>query len=116
MKELQRAALDSTSLDKYPFLRNPPAKKQAPYYKNFQTAARLQGHMRIDPLAGPTWDGKLASTSTDWLANDGEALTRAINADPAVVKKLKDVFNAFGEADDRAKEAIESEIARINNS
>lgn len=66
--------------------------------------------MKIDPLVGPTWDGKFASTKTDWLAKDGEALTKTIEADPAVMKKLKDVFEAFGDADAKAKAAIESEI------
>lgn len=113
MKELQETPADAAALDKYPLLRNPPSKKQAPYYKNYQTVSRLQGHMRVDPLVGPNWDGKLASTEIDWLANEGEALTKAIQEDPAVVKKLKDVLNAFGEADVKAKAAIEAEIAQL---
>lgn len=114
MKELQETPLDETSLNKYPIFKNPPAKKQAPYYANYATVERLQGHMSIDPLSGPDWDGKLASTETNWLANNGEALSRAMEADPAVVRKMKDVLGAFGGADIRAKAAIEAEIAKLN--
>lgn len=114
IKELQETPLDQTALNKYPIFKNPPAKKQAPYYANYTTPERLQGHMGIDPLSGPGWDGKLASTETDWLANDGEALSRAMEADPAVVRKMKDVLGAFGGADVRAKAAIESEMAKLN--
>lgn len=110
LEELQSTTLDDTALSRYPFMKDPPPKRQAPYYKDFKTRDRLQGHMKIDPLVGPTWNGKFASTETDWLANDGEALTKAIEADPAVVKKMKDVFKAFGDADAKAQAAIESEI------
>ncbi|KAI8310470.1 Transaldolase [Colletotrichum sp. SAR11_59] len=112
LEELQKTTFDDTA---YPFLKDPPPKRQAPSYKDFKTRDRLQGHMKIDPLIGPTWDGKFASTETDWLANDGEALSKAIEADPAVVKKLKDVFKAFGDTDVKAKAAIESEIANLKD-
>ncbi|KAF4907634.1 Transaldolase [Colletotrichum viniferum] len=115
LEELQEMTFDDTVLSKYPFLKDPPPKRQAPHYKDFKTRDRLQGHMKIDPLIGPTWDGKFASTEKDWLANDGEALSKAIEADPAVVKKLKDVFKAFGDADVKAKAAIENEIANLKD-
>ena len=66
--------------------------------------------MKIDPLAGPDWDGTLASTEVDWLSDDGKALTDVMDADPAVVRKMKDVLGAFGGADVKAKDAIEKEI------
>ncbi|KAI8235341.1 Transaldolase [Colletotrichum sp. SAR 10_99] len=113
LEELQNTTFDDTARSRYPFLKDPPPKRQAPYYKDFKTRDRLQGHMKIDPLIGPTWDGNFASNETDWLANDGEALSKAIEADSAVVKKLKDVFKAFGDADVKAKAAIESEIANL---
>ncbi|KAJ5379860.1 uncharacterized protein N7496_002288 [Penicillium cataractarum] len=94
LKELQETPLDSTSLAKYPFLNNPPPKKQSPYYINLQTPERLRGHSKIDPLAGPDWDGKLADIHTDYLANNGKALSDAMDSDEVVVRKIRDVFGA----------------------
>lgn len=113
MKELAETPLDAAALKKYPFLKNPPHKKKAPYYANLTVPDRLKGHLTIDPLAGPEWDGNFASTEVDWLADNGKALTAAMEADPAVVRKMKDVVGAFGGADDKAKLVIEADIAAL---
>ena len=110
---MQETPLDATAIEKYPFLKKPPAKKTAPHYENFVTPARFQSHLTSDPLAGPNWDGKFASIDVDYVADDGKALTAAINGDVVVVKKIKDVLNAFQEADDKAKAAIEEEWAKV---
>ena len=89
-------------------------KKQAPYYANFEIPARLQGHLNIDPLVGPDWDGVFADTKTDWLKDDGRALSAAMEADPAVVRKMKDVLNAFGGAEVQAKAKLRSILTNIH--
>lgn len=114
LQELANTPLDASAFENYPFLKNPPPKLKAPYYENDCIPARLRGHMNIDPLAGPDWDGTLASTEVDWLANDGKVLTDVMDADPAVVRKMKDVLGAFGGADVQAKEAIEKAIGELN--
>lgn len=43
LKELRETPLDEAALGKFPFLRDPPAKKQAPYYKNLKTPQRFLG-------------------------------------------------------------------------
>jgi transaldolase len=113
LKELSSTPLDEEALRRYPFLANPPAKKSAPYYKNYSTSARLKSLSTSDPLAGKDWDGTFASTQVDYLADDGKALADAINKDPVVVKKMRDVLKAFSDADDQAKTEIESEIAKM---
>lgn len=49
---------------------------------------------RSDPLA-PNWDGKLASTDIDYLANNGEELEKAIEQDPATKKRLDIALKLF---------------------
>ncbi|KAL3489937.1 aldolase [Aspergillus germanicus] len=110
LKELAETPLDETALAKYPLLRDPPPKKKAPYYDVQTTPPRLRQHSTTDPLAGPEWDGKFASTEVDWLADNGAALAKAMESDPAVVRKMKDVLGAFLGADARAKKAIEEEL------
>ena len=112
MQELKDTPLDDTALSKFPFLKNPPSKQRYPFYDVLQTPQRLQGHSKIDYLAGPEWNGKLADIHLDYLANDGAALAAAIEADPAVVKKMKDARDAFNGGNAKAKAAIEEEIAR----
>lgn len=110
LQELAATPLDSTALEKYPFLKSPPPKKQPPYYDTQKTPARLASHSTTDLLAGPNWDGKLASIDVDYLADNGKLLEESIKQDPAVVKKLKDVLDVFTEADLQAKAAIEAEF------
>jgi transaldolase len=114
LKELQETPLNEDALEKFPFLRNPPPKKQDPYYLASKTPERLVGHLEIDPLAGPDWDGKLADIHADYLADNGKLLSRAMESDPAVVKKMKDVLGAFNGGEAMAKEAIEAELAKVN--
>ncbi|KAJ5721741.1 uncharacterized protein N7483_009675 [Penicillium malachiteum] len=86
---------------------------QGPYYANLTTPARLQVHSNSDPMAGPNWNGKLADIHADYLANGGKLLSEVMEADAAVVKKMKDVLGAFNGGDAKAKAAIEAELARL---
>ncbi|KAL2859145.1 hypothetical protein BJX68DRAFT_261592 [Aspergillus pseudodeflectus] len=84
------------------------------YNKAFKetTSTRLRQHSTTDPLARPEWVGTFASTEVDWLVENGAALVKAIESDPAVVKKMKDVLGAFLGADVRVKKAIEEELRK----
>ncbi|KAH8748899.1 hypothetical protein F5883DRAFT_633662 [Diaporthe sp. PMI_573] len=113
LKELAETPVDDGLIKRYPILGSHPAKKQPPYYANATTPERVKGHLQIDPLAGPDWNGELASTKVDWLADDGKALSEAMSADAAVVRKMADVMGAFGGADEKAKAAIEAEAAKL---
>lgn len=74
---------------------------------------RFASHSTSDPLAGESWDGKFDSPDIDFLSNNGKALDEAIAKDVAMTRKLKDVLDCFLEADLKAKNAIEREIANL---
>lgn len=112
LEELAKTRLDDAARDKYPFLKNLPAKKQEPYYANLQTPERLKGHANIDPLAGPGWNGKLPDIHADYLADNGKLLAQYMDQDEAVVRKMKDVLGAFNGGDAVAREAIEAEMKK----
>jgi transaldolase len=73
----------------------------------------LKGHSTSDPLAGPDWDGKLARTDIDYVANNGRLLEEANTTDKAVAQKLKDILDIFHEFDEKARVAIEAEYAKL---
>ncbi|RSH89672.1 hypothetical protein EHS25_002223 [Saitozyma podzolica] len=83
-------------------------------YKDRVTPARFSKHSTSDPLAGPEWDGKFASTEIDYIANNGENLTKAIKADPVVTSKIKDVLDIFHENEEKAREMIEKSIKELS--
>ncbi|KAM0512864.1 hypothetical protein ACHAPE_008364 [Trichoderma viride] len=89
----------------------PTTKKAKLSYAEFATAQRLTKLSTIDPLAGPDWDGVLADMQTDYVANDGEKLDEALRRDAIANKRLKDAEVFFIEMENKAKEAIEKEIA-----
>lgn len=89
----------------------PTTKKAKLSYAEFATAQRLTKLSTIDPLAGPDWDGVLADMQTDYVANDGEKLDEALRRDAIANKRLKDAQVFFIEMENKAKEAIEKEIA-----
>ncbi|GKT42719.1 transaminase htyB [Colletotrichum spaethianum] len=66
---------------------------------------RLKKLVNIDPLAAAGWDGKLARTDIDYLANGGAGLQNAIEADPVTVTRLADALKLFigGERSSQAK-------------
>lgn len=90
---------------------NPP-----PPYKSEGTgvpAARLAHLASTDPLAGDAWDGKVASVEVDYLANGGEELQQAIEADPMTKKGLKEALDLFQECERKSRAAIEAALKEI---
>jgi transaldolase len=68
---------------------------------------RLAQLIKSDPLAGPGWDGKLASTDIDYLANNGAALDKAIEEDDVSKRALALMIEQFGGFELESKAAIE---------
>lgn len=89
----------------------PTTKKAKLSYAEFATTQRLTKLSTIDPLAGPDWDGKLADMQTDYVANGGEKLDEALKRDTIASKRLRDAEVFFIEMENKAKDAIEKEIA-----
>lgn len=64
-------------------------------------------------MMGPDWDGKLARTDIDYISDNGKNLEEAILRDGQTAKKLREICAVFHEADEKAREAIESEWSKI---
>lgn len=89
--------------------------KPSPYiYKNVTGGAapsRLAKLAMKDPLALAEMDGKIADYNTDYLANHGQALEDAINADPATKSRLRDALELFIGFEMKSRDLIEEAIA-----
>ncbi|KAI1421156.1 hypothetical protein F5Y12DRAFT_790225 [Xylaria sp. FL1777] len=91
-------------------------KPEHPYKNSGPTPARLAKLLGTDPLIA-NWDGKLASTSIDYLANGGAELKKAIQSDPIATTRLAEALKIFigddenGETSSRKK--CEEAIAQV---
>ncbi len=88
----------------------PPASKPKGRYAEHATAKRLTALSSIDPLAGPGWDGKLATMETDYVSDGGAKLDAFIAQDPIVSKRFEDARKFFLASEEMAKVAIEVEM------
>ncbi|GJN76175.1 hypothetical protein PLIIFM63780_010214 [Purpureocillium lilacinum] len=77
------------------------------------TPERLRKLAQIDPLAAAAWDGKLASTDIDYLANGGAELTKAIEADPISKERLAIALELFTGGENRSKDKVEKALAAL---
>ncbi|KJX99026.1 transaldolase like protein [Zymoseptoria brevis] len=84
--------------------------KPAHMYANYQTSDRLKDVSKVDPLAP---GAKIASTEIDYLANNGEELRKAIEADPVTTKRLKDALELFTGGLMESKAKIEKAFAEV---
>lgn len=91
-------------------------KPDHPYKNPRPTPIRLAELSKTDPLAA-NWDGKLASTSIDYLANGGAELEKAIQSDPIAANRLAYALDLFigddegGETSSRKKcEEVMAEV------
>ncbi|KUI67116.1 Transaldolase [Cytospora mali] len=109
--ELARLEYDGT---KQPGAAVPKPQPEVEFYQSaFTTPPRLQKLASTDPLAAKDWDGKLASTDIDYLANGGVELERAIQKDPITDSRLKEALKIFTAAENRSKEKIETALAAL---
>ncbi|CAM1503319.1 Fc.00g080950.m01.CDS01 [Cosmosporella sp. VM-42] len=74
---------------------------------------RLKKLANIDPLAAADWDGKLASTDIDYLANGGIELQKAIDADPVTKTRLSDALKLFCGGEERSKLKVEEMLKTL---
>ena len=77
-----------------------------PYLDALPTPSRLAQVSVTDPLA-PSWDGKLAVTDVDYLANNGALLDTANENDPETKRRLSEALEAFVGAEKRSQAKIE---------
>lgn len=56
---------------------------------------RIRSLLTTDPLSCPDWDGKFAPTEIDYLANNGAALSRAIDEDSVAAEGIRKAIEAF---------------------
>ncbi|KAF3765373.1 aldolase [Cryphonectria parasitica EP155] len=84
------------------------------YYQSAgPTPVRLQKLATIDPLAAAEWDGQLASTKVDYLADGGAALHKAIEDDAITKTRLAAALETFTEAENKSKQKIEAVLASL---
>jgi transaldolase len=88
-------------------------KPMHPYLNVGLTPSRLAKLSKTDPLAAADWDGKLASTGIDYLANDGAELQKAIEADPITKTRLYEALELFKGGELRSKAAIEEAMKLV---
>ncbi|TLS21562.1 uncharacterized protein PpBr36_10291 [Pyricularia pennisetigena] len=74
--------------------------------------ARLRPLLERDPLT-EGWDGSMPSADVDYLADGGAALQRAIDADPATRKRVRDALDFFVDAEERSRRRIEAVVAAL---
>ncbi|KAG7134966.1 Transaldolase like protein [Verticillium longisporum] len=92
----------------------PDVPKPAHVYKDAPPVSdRLRKLLSIDPLAGPDWDGKLASTDVDYLADGGASLQNAIEADAVTKKRLADAMALFTGGQERSRAKIEEVLPLV---
>ena len=87
--------------------------KPSHVYAVGSTPKRLEKLSSTDPLAAAEWDGKLASTEIDYLANGGAELAKAIEADSISNTRLGDALEAFIAAEQRSKARVEEVLAKL---
>lgn len=84
------------------------------YYQHAgPTPTRLQKLASTDPLAAADWDGQLASTQEDYLANGGIALDSAIDKDPIAKTRLQSALETFTDAENKSKKKVEEILASL---
>ena len=91
---------------------NPPPGNDATRHVG-TPSLRLARLVSVDPLAAPGWDGKLAATDVDYLADNGALLQRAIDADPTTKRGLREALDAFNENELQSKAAIEEILKQV---
>ncbi|KAL4994192.1 hypothetical protein BDV10DRAFT_198985 [Aspergillus recurvatus] len=90
-------------------------KPMYPEHQNsVSTPNRLAYLAATDPLAAASWDGKLASTDVDYLADNGAKLDIAIKADPIASARLQDALLLFVKVEDESKALIDKILLEVD--
>ncbi|KAL9474277.1 hypothetical protein ACSS6W_008657 [Trichoderma asperelloides] len=113
---ISHTVLDQLAKLKYDGTKQPGegAPKPVHVYKNAPPVPeRLRKLAKIDPLAAAEWDGKLASTDIDYLANGGAELAKAIEADPITKERLAIALELFTGGENRSKDKIDKTLRAL---
>ncbi|KAH0499799.1 hypothetical protein TgHK011_006965 [Trichoderma gracile] len=113
---ISHTVLDQLAKLKYDGTKQPGEGTPKPVhvYKNPPPVSeRLRKLAHIDPLAAAEWDGKLASTDIDYLANGGEELDKAIEADPIAKERLAIALELFTGGENSSKDKIEAAVRAV---
>ncbi|KAL6859450.1 aldolase [Trichoderma novae-zelandiae] len=113
---ISHTVLDQLAKLKYDGTKQPGEGKPKPVhvYKNPpQVSQRLRKLANIDPLTAAEWDGKLASTDIDYLANGGDELEKAIEADPITKERLAIALELFTGGENRSKDKIDAAVRAL---
>jgi transaldolase len=84
-----------------------------PYLNALPTPTRLAKIAQLDALANASWDGKLASTEIDYLANMGAELDKANEADAVTKQRLREALALFVAAEKRSQAKIEEAMKPV---
>ena len=79
-------------------------------YASLSTPERLKVLSTKDELAGPGWDGVLATMDTDYVANNGAKLDEFLGSDPVAKQRFADATKFFLEMEEKGKAAIEEQM------
>lgn len=113
---ISHTVLDQLAKLKYDGTKQPGegAPKPVHVYKNAPPVSeRLRKLAKIDPLAAAEWDGKLASTDIDYLANGGAELAKAIEADPITKERLAIALELFTGGENSSKDKIDTALRAL---
>lgn len=93
----------------------PPVTTEKPKhpYASLATPERLKALSTKDELAGPSWDGVLATMDTDYVADGGAKLDEFLKKDKVVAERFNEAAEFFLKAENKGKEAIEAQIAAL---
>lgn len=78
-----------------------------------ETPERLRSLVTVDPLAAAEWDGKLARTDVDYLADEGKELDIAIEKDPITKTRLAASLEMFKDAEIKSRAKIEAILSTL---
>lgn len=93
---------------------SPKLQPEVEFYQSpFTTPARLQELAGADPLAARDWDGGLAGTGTDYLADGGAELDKAIGRDPIAESRLREGLEVFLAMENKSRALVESVLAGL---
>jgi transaldolase len=88
--------------------------KPAHVYKSpIPPPKRFEKLAAADTLAPKNWDGKLASTDIDYLADGGAELAKAIEADPVSKERLAIALELFTGGELRSKDKVEAALKLV---
>ncbi|KAJ7071993.1 hypothetical protein C8F01DRAFT_973396 [Mycena amicta] len=89
-----------------------PKVTSSSYFDERPLPERLVAVSKTDPL-NANWDGNLASTEIDYLANGGKALERAIEADPVTKQRLADSLKLFQSVELSMQKLVEEAMVEV---